>query len=50
MFIFNPCHVTLLMMIIMLLAEKNTFFLQDLHTYWTAWIYGAFLALGSPHL
>lgn len=50
-FILNPCHVTLLMMLILLRAEDNSNHnIRKFYTIWTAWLFGAFGALYWPHL
>lgn len=48
-FIFNPCHVSLLLVVVLLLAP-TTDFTRKLHTCWTAWLFGAIMALFIPHL
>ena len=50
LFIFNPCHVTLLGVTILLLWPENEKKIQRFHTYWTAWLSGAMMALVVPHL
>jgi hypothetical protein len=51
LFILNPCHITLLMMLVLLRAEDNSSpFMRKLHSIWTAWLFGAFGALYFPHL
>ena len=49
LFMLNPCHVTLLIMVL-LLFSKATPIMQKIHTYWTSWLFGAYLALMMPHL
>jgi hypothetical protein len=51
LFILNPCHITLLIMLVLLRAEDNSRpFMRKLHAVWTAWLFGAFGALYFPHL
>lgn len=49
MFIFNPCHLSLLILVFLLFAP-TTKFTRKVHTCWTAWLFGAIMALGIPHL
>ena len=49
MFIFNPCHMTLIVMICLMISP-STPFMKKVHTFWTTWLFGAFLALFIPHL
>lgn len=49
LFIFNPCHTALAMVVILLLSPTSKFTCQ-MHTCWTAWLFGAMLALTVPHL
>lgn len=48
-FIFNPCHIALLMVVILLLSPTSDF-TRKLHTCWTSWNFGALMALFIPHL
>jgi hypothetical protein len=51
LFIFNPCHIFLLMNLYLLIVEDNsTSFNRKLHTASTGWLFGAILALFIPHL
>jgi hypothetical protein len=51
MFLFNPCHITLLMMIILLKTNNtSSTFMKRMHTAWSALVFGAFAALLIPHL
>lgn len=49
LFIFNPCHISILVLIILLLAP-TTNFTRKLHTCWASWLFGAMMAIGLPHL
>ena len=44
----NPCHVTVLIQATLSLAPNTPLF-QKVHTYWSAWVFGAMLALAIPH-
>ena len=48
-FILNPCHVTLVITIYLLISPVNSF-TRKIHTCWTSWLYGAVMALLIPHL
>lgn len=49
LFILNPCHITLIIMTVLLFSRSTPLMLK-LHTYWTAWLFGAYLAVLIPHL
>ena len=49
LFIFNPCHLSCLGVIVMCL-KSSTSTMRTFHTMWTSWIFGAALALSVPHL
>ena len=49
LFIFNPCHITLIIMTV-LLFSKSSLMMRKIHSYWTTWLFGAYLALMVPHL
>lgn len=48
-FILNPCHFSLLVVVILLFSPTNNT-TRKLHTAWTSWLFGAMLALVVPHL
>ncbi len=51
LFILNPCHISLVLMLILLAAEDNSSLnMRRLHTAWTAWLLGPFGAIAWPHL
>jgi hypothetical protein len=51
LFILNPCHVALFLMLFLLGAEDNSsIFMRRFHTAWTAWLLGPFGAITWPHL
>ena len=50
-FMLNPCHTTILLQSVLLLAPDNTTpFMKMLHTTWSGWAFGAFGAFIWPHL
>lgn len=49
LFMLNPCHISLLGVIVLCVAP-STARMHKLHTMWTSWLFGAFLALFFPHL
>lgn len=50
-FMLNPCHVALLLMLVLLRVKDNSGVLaRRLHLAWTAWLLGPFGALAWPHL
>lgn len=49
-FILNPCHITFLMLLILLVADNTSSKMKWLHTAWTGWLFGGFAALVIPHL
>lgn len=46
---FNPCHIAVLGVAILSLSP-STVFTRKMHSMWSAWMYGATLALLSPYL
>jgi hypothetical protein len=51
LFMLNPCHVSLVIMLVLLRAEDNSSLrMRWLHTAWTAWLLGPFGAIAWPHL
>lgn len=49
MFLLNPCHVSVLGVIVLCVAPSTTL-MRKVHSMWTAWLFGATLALLVPHL
>ena len=49
LFILNPCHMSILGVIVLCLMP-TTPFMRKVHSMWSAWTYGATLALLVPHL
>lgn len=45
----NPCHINILIQIYLLLT-KNTLKNRMLHTAWTGWLFGPYMATFIPHL
>jgi hypothetical protein len=45
----NPCHMTLLIQIY-LLIRPSTQTNQKIHTMWTTWLFGAYMASVIPHI
>lgn len=49
MFMLNPCHINVLMMSYLFLAETSTA-TKRLYVCWEAWLFGPILSLVVPHL
>lgn len=49
-FMLNPCHITFLMLLILLIGDNISYKMRWLHTAWTGWLFGGFAALVIPHL
>lgn len=50
-FMLNPCHVALLLMLVLLkIKDNSSVFARRMHLAWTAWLLGPFGALAWPHL
>lgn len=49
LFIFNPCHLSLLVLAILLLVPTTNFTIK-LSTCWAAFLFGPLMALTLPHL
>jgi hypothetical protein len=51
LFIFNPCHISLAFLLVLLYAKDNTsLFMRKFHTAWSGWLFGALAAFVFPHL
>jgi hypothetical protein len=50
LFMANPCHVSLLMLLVLLRGNNNSPAMRWLHTAYSGWTLGAFAALLIPHL
>lgn len=46
----NPCHVTFLMFLVLLMGNNTSYKMRWMHTAWTGWLFGGFAALVIPHL
>lgn len=49
-FLLNPCHITFLMLLILLVGNNASNKMRWLHSAWTGWLFGGFAALAIPHL
>ena len=50
LFLLNPCHVTLILQLILMVGDNSCLWMRRLHTVWTGWLFGPFGALIIPHL
>lgn len=50
LFILNPCHVALAMLLVLLIGDNSSLAMRRLHSAWTAWLFCPFSALVLPHL
>lgn len=50
MFILNPCHVALIMQLILMLGDNSSLSMRRLHNIWNGWLFGPLGALLIPHL
>ena len=50
LFMTNPCHISLLTLVVLLLGDNSSDRMRWLHTVYSGSLFGAFAALVIPHL